>query len=281
MGIDDPHPPVGASDAHAKSPAGTHCRQTAGVALRAFLDLIEETAVDGKISVEAARRVAEAIMAANGPIATVYSHAEIACEDAFTTRRIESQRRDRLGWLITQNFAHLLDDPQSGIGRKNLAQFFAAIRMILGDEMHETMRARCAVLAELYRTPEGIVDWDRFYVDAEADLLREQVLVAIARSFRRFEPRVDWFLIVMNCNATAVSLGSGAFIPRKPDEKIIQDFSIRSFCHLFQALFEPVRPESFDVAGRAAFAARWGSPPEKIFGPLLVELQGLCRQGKA
>ncbi len=281
MGIDDPRPPAGIADGQVKPPAGTHCRQTAGVALRAFLDLIEETAIDGKIAVETARRIADAVMSANGPIATVYAHAEIACEDVFTTRRIESQRHDRLGRLITQNFAHLFEDPQSGVGRKNLAQFFAALRMILGDETHEAMKARCAVLAELYRTAEGIVDWDRFYDDTEAGLLREQVLVAIARSFRRFEPRADWFLIVMNCNTTAVSLGSGAFIPRKPDEKVIQDFSARSFCALFQALFEPVRPDHFDEAGKAAFATRWGSPPEKIFGQLFIDLQALCsRQGK-
>lgn len=281
MGIDDPRASIGTSDGQAKPQPGTRCRQTAGIALRAFLGLIEEAAVDGNISVETARRIAEAVMAANGPIATVYAHAELGCEDAFTVRRIEGQRHDRLGRLITQTFAHLLDEPKSGIERKNLTQFFAAMRMILGDDVHESMKAHCAVLAESYRTPEGIIDWERFYVDPEALLLREQVLVAIARSFRRFEPRVDWFLIVMNSNATAISLGSGAFIPRKADDKMAHEFTERNFCRLFQTMFDTLRPECFDAPAKTAFIARWGSPPEKIVGPLLVDLQRLCSRAGA
>lgn len=262
----------------AKPQPGSRCRNTAGVALRAFLDLLEEAAADGKVSVETARRIAEAVMAAGGPIAAIYARAELACDEAFSIRRIESQRHDRLGRLIVHPFAHLLDTPCSGVERKNLPQFFTAIRMILGDEAHEALKARCAVLAEMFRTPEGIIDWERVYDDPEAALIREQVLVAIARSFRRFEPRVDWFLIVMNSTATAVSLGSGAFIPRKADDRPAQEFAERSFCRLFHALFAGCRPEDYDTAARAAFAERWGAPPEKVFGPLCVDLKRLCNR---
>ena len=41
------------------------------------------------------------------------------------------------------------------------------------------------------------------------------------------------------------------------------------------ALFADMRPEAFDDARRAAFVERWGSEPEKIFGPLFVELRRL------
>lgn len=276
MGVEDVRPPpVGGTALPVKPALGVHCRHTAGVAIRAFLDLLEEAATDGKVTVEQARRVADAIMSAEGPIGTVYARAESACESAFTIRRIESQRHDRLGRLIAQTFAHLLDAPKSGMERKNLEQFFAAMRMILGDDVHEALKARCAVLVELYRDADGSVDWERFYADSEAALIRERVLVAIARSFRRFEPRVDWFLIVMNSTMSSVSLGSTAFIARKPEDRPAHEFTERNFCRLFEALFAGCRPEALDEAGHAAFAKRWGSPHEKVFGPLFVDLKRL------
>lgn len=277
MGVEHIQPLTGKTP-QVKPALGAHCRHTAGVALRAFLDLLDEAATDGKVTMEQARRIADAIMAAEGPIATVYTRAELACEDAFTVRRIESQRHDRLGRLITQTFAALLDQPKSGMERKNLAQFFAAMRMILGDDVHEAMKARCAVLVELYRNGEGLIDWERFYLDSEAVLIREKVLVAIARSFRRFDPRVDWFLIVMNSTTTSISLGSTSFIARKPEDMPEREFTERNFCRLFEAMFASCRPEEFDESARAAFEKRWGSTPEKIYGSLFVDLQRLSNR---
>lgn len=256
--------------------AGTRCRQTSAVAIRTFLDLMEEAAVDGRIGLDQARRIAEAIIGAEGPITAVYARAEAGCEDAFTIRQIDGLRRDRLGRLMARPFAHLFDEPGSGIERKNLPQFFTAIRMILGDDEYEARKARCGEIAEGCRDADGMVDWNRFHVDSEAAAIREQVQVAIARSFRRFEPRVDWFLIVMNSTTSAISLGSSAFIPRKAEDKPAHEFTERNFCRLFEALFADWRPENVDEARRAAFEKRWGSPPGKIFGPLFVDLQGLA-----
>lgn len=270
MGVEDDEGHGGAKT------AGTRCRQASAVALRTFLDLMEEAAVDGRIGLDQARRIAEAIIGADGPITAVYARAEAGCEEAFTIRQIDALRHDRLGRLVTRPFAHLFGLPAAGIERKNLPQFFTALRMILGDDEYDALKARCGEIAEGCRDAEGIVDWDRFHADDEAAAIREQMLVAIARSFRRFEPRVDWFLIVMNSTTSAISLGSSAFIPRKAEDKPAHEFTERNVCRLFEALFADWRPEHFDEARRAAFEKRWGSPPAKIFGPLFVDLQGLA-----
>jgi hypothetical protein len=258
--------------------AGKKCRVTAGISVRAFLDLLEEASVDGLVSMDAARRIGAAILSARGPLAEHYSASENACDAAFTLQRIERQRVDFLGRLIAQPFSYLLDDQAAGIERKHLTQLFAAVRMMVGEETHEDLRHRAALAAERHRTPEAMVDWPAFYEDAEAMAVFEQVLVTIARSFRRFEPRKDWFLIVMNSNPSTVSVAPNVFIAKKPEDKVLREFSEAHMCRLFKALFATHRPETFDPARRKAFTEQWGTEPDKVFGPLFVELLALCNQ---
>ena len=107
----------------------------------------------------------------------------------------------------------------------------------------------------------------------------ESTLVAIARSFKRFAPRKDWFLIVMNNDPQAVSLGSNMFLPKKSDEKRDHEFGVLNFVSLFRALFATVRLSDFDHQRRARFLARYGAAPETVFGGLFIELTGIeqCR----
>lgn len=280
MGTHDTRPPATLAGRGTTfvSPSGRRCRATAAVAVRALLDLIDEAAVDGHVSVESARRIGAAVLSASGPLSSHYCRAESSCEAAFELVLVERSRIDTLGRLLTHSFAHLLDDPVAGIERKHLAQFFAAVHMILGEETREALKARCGATADRYRTGEGLVVWDEFYEDDEAALILEQVLVTIARSFRRFDPRKDWFMIVMNSNPSTVSLGSNVFVAKKPEDKVVREFSDIHLCRLFKALFASVRMDTFDDPRRRAFTARWGSEPDKVFGPLFVEMQGLCLQ---
>jgi len=243
--------------------------------MRAFIDLMREAAIDGKVTVDDIYRIGSAVMSAEGPLMSYYARCETACGRLFAMATIEKQRTDFFGRLIVWPFEHVLNQAGSGIERKNLAQFFAAIRMILGEEVHEELRTRCTLLIECHRNEEGLIDWQSYFHDAESYYILEQVLVTVARSFRRWEPRKDWFLIVMNSNPASLSLGSSAFVPRRPEDKLTQSFTEIHVCRLLEALFAGMRPEDFEGERRTAFRQRWGSEPEKVFGPLFVELKRL------
>lgn len=279
MGAQDLVPPSNSeAGGPAKSGAGKRCRNSAAVAVRAFLDLLEESSSEGVVTIDTARRIANAIMSAGGPLSTHYVRAEAECDAAFALIRVEKQRVDLFGRLITQPFAHLLREERTGIERKHLPQFFAAVRMMLGEEIHDDLKARCVAVAEHHRTEEGPVAWDAFYADPDAQTVLEHVLVTIARSFRRFEPRKDWFLIVMNSNPSTISLGSNVFVAKKPEDKAVREFSEPNLCRLFKALFAQMRPEHFEAPRRKAFVEKWGSEPDKIFGNVFVELEMLGQQ---
>jgi hypothetical protein len=170
----------------------------------------------------------------------------------------------------------LLDAPGSGIERKHLPQFFAAMRMMLGDDLHAELKARTKLIAETHRGDDGLISGDGLYADPRARVVQERVLVSIARSFRRFEPRKDWFLIMMDSSPTAVSVASNAFVPKKPEDKATHQFSERQMVHLFEALFQTVHPSTYDDAQRADFVERFGSDPQTVFGPFFVELRALA-----
>ncbi|MGE5545752.1 MAG: hypothetical protein ACM33T_02560 [Solirubrobacterales bacterium] len=252
--------------------SGKRCRDMVGVTIRAFVNLLQDAAIDDKVTMDGVRRIAQAILSAGGPLAVYYARTESMCAATFELAAIGNRRTDYLGRLITEPFAHLLDDPDSGIDRKHLAQFFAAIRMIVGDEAHADLQARATVIAESHRGDQGMIDWDSFHDDPEIRAILEQVQVTVARSFRRFDGRKDWFLLLMNQTMASVSLASNAFVPRKPDDKPPPEFKEEQMARLFDALFQRTRPDGYTTARRDAFVKRWDAPPEKVFGPLHVEI---------
>lgn len=261
-----------------REPGGKRCRGVAGIAIRALIDLLDESTTDGAVTMDVVRRIANAVLSARGPLSDYYANWENGCDSAFTLRRIEQQRTDFIGRIVTQPFAALLDDREAGLERKHLAQFFAAVRMIVGDEPFDGLRTRANEAAERHRTPEGMVAWDDFYRDFDVMQVFEQIAVAIARSFRRFEPRKDWFLIIMNSSPSSISTASNAFIPKKAEDKVTREFSEAHMVRMFVALFSEFRLETFTPERRDVFMERWGSDPEKVFGPLFVSLLSMAQQ---
>lgn len=277
MGAQDAAPQVETDAAMLmREPGGKRCRGVAGVAVRALIDLLDESAVEGAVSMDVVRRIANAVLSARGPLSEYYANWEMGCDSAFTLRRIERQRTDFIGRILTQPFAALLDDPDSGIERKNLPQFFAAVRMIIGEEPFEKLRTRANEAAERHRTTESVVAWEDFYRDFDVLLIFETMAVAIARSFRRFEPRKDWFLIIMNSSPSSISTASNAFIPKKAEDKVTREFGDGHMSHMLLTLFSEFRLETFTPERKAAFMERWGSEPEKVFGPLFVSLLAMA-----
>ncbi|MBC7952393.1 MAG: hypothetical protein H7Z12_11325 [Rhodospirillaceae bacterium] len=261
--------------AHDDTIEGVHCRSMAVQTLKAFLAALERHATGGMISLDNARRAAAALIGGDPTMATAFARSEAHCEASFALANVERQRHDHLARLVTRPFAHLLDDPAVGLERRHLGQLFAAMRMMLGDEIHVELKGRAAIIADEHRGPDGLVDWDAFYGDDRSRELLETVLVTMAKSFRRFEPRKDWFLIMMNSTPSSVSVGSNAFVPLKPEDRVKGQFTEGHLARLFDAMFEPMRPNHFDAASRAAFAQRFGATPEALFGPFFVEIRAM------
>lgn len=257
---------------------GLPCRKVTGVAVRALLDLVGELAVDGKVAMADIHRVADAILGGSGPLGAVYARAEQGCEAVFNRAAIERQRRDPFGRLIAQSVVGLLDQPP-GIERRRLGQLFVAIRLMVGEEEHEELRARAVLLAKKHRVG-GIVEWDAFHVAPEAALILEHVLVSICRSFKRFDARRDWFLVVLNASPSAVSLGSTSFTPLRPDERAKLAFTEGHMARLFEGLFATMRPDTFDSTRLRGFSKRWNATPDKVFGPFFLEVARLHMQAR-
>jgi hypothetical protein len=278
MGAQETEPVIETGGAMGPRDAGgKRCRSVAAVAVLALTDILEESAVDGLVSMDDVRRVAKAVLAARGPLGEHYTMWEDGCDSAFSLRRIEQQRNDFMGRIITRPFSDCFDDKNSGIERKHLPQFFAAVHMIIGDEPFGALRERANKAAERHRTEDGLVNWPDFYADEQVRAILEEVLVTMARSFRRFEPRKDWFLIIMNSSPSCVSTASNAFIPKRPEDKVLREFSEAHMVRLFQALFASCRPDTFTTERKVAFMEKWGSEPEKVFGQLFVNLAELAQ----
>jgi hypothetical protein len=258
--------------------SGLACRKVSGVAIRALLDLVGELAVDGKVDLFDISRVAEAILGGSGPLSSVYHRTEQGCEAAFNRAAIERQRRDPFGRLIAEHVVGLLDSPP-GIERRRLGQLFTAIRLMVGEEEHEELRARAILLAKTHRSG-GIVDWEAFHADSDAKEIIEHVLVGICRSFKRFDARRDWFLVVLNASPSAVSLGSTSFTPLRPDERAKLAFTEGHMARLFDGLFATMRTDTFDSTRLRGFSKRWNATPDKVFGAFFLELARLHMQAK-
>lgn len=255
---------------------GARCRSTAGIVVRAFAGLLEEQAVGGQVSVDTIRRTCQAVGGAGDLLDDLYAGAERTCQDLFVLRQVDAQRVNYVGRIVTKTFAHVLDDRSSGITRSHLGRFFAALRMILGEEVYDEIQGRCAAIAaEASSGNGGVTRWEAFYRHPETLLIRERILVSVARIFRRFEARMDWLLIVMNSSPGSRSLGGGAFVAAKPGKRCTDDFDAAKFLKVFQALFAPCDLQDWDEGMRKAFQARWQVTPEAVFGPLLAELAQL------
>lgn len=250
---------------------GKRCKQIAETVLQVLLGLVDEVAVDGRFAVKDLHRIIEAIQTVGGPLPAIYTEAQKQCSIAFHRASIEGMRRYHLNRLITEPFVTLLDRPE-GIERNRLGQLFLAIRMMIGEEEHEGLRARADSLAEIHRGADGIVDWEEFHADPEAKLILENIQVGIANSFRRNDARRDWFLVVLNASPSAVSVGSTAFTPLKPEDRARFAFNESHMAHIFDPLFASVRRETFFGERLRVFSKRWNMAPDKLFAPLFLDI---------
>lgn len=232
---------------------GRRCRMQWEPVLNNFLDVLDRAARNGSIEMEQVRLLADAFLRAEGPMAEYYAKSEGRCIDAFAAQSNDHKRQDHLGRLVAKPFAGLFTQA-GGMDRRHLPQFFSTIRMILGDEVHADLRARAKLIAEAHRDENGVVNWEAFHADPRAVRILDRVRAMIAKSFRRFEPRKDWLLLVMNQAPVSVSLGSNIFVQKGQAQREVPPFTERQMLQMFDALFADLAPGRLSADRQTALA---------------------------
>ncbi len=252
------------------------CRVAGNFAIGVFLELMREAASDGVVKMEDAERVARTVMDAKGPLETFYRQTFAEWTAAYEETKIQGQRINVFGRLVVETFAHLFDDPKSEITRELLPRFFTALYMLLGDQDLAECREICMVVANEKRAELGDTPiWQAYFADRRCKAVLDRTLVTIARRFKRFEIRKDWFLTIINTDQENISLAGNVFIPKEKNPTAGKAFTNRNFYLLFTALFDSVRLRNLDEARKANFEERFGETPKKIFGRFFVELEKL------
>lgn len=250
---------------------GFPCHRTAAFAIKAFAGALEAESVDGTVSVAVIRRLCDALSRDPGPLAPRFATAESDCASQFAARQLDQQRRNYVGRIFVKKISTILTDDGDGLKRSHLPQLFHALTIILGEEACADLRRRCEEVLEVLSRDGEVTRWDEFYAAPEIRLVLQNIQVAIARAFRRFDLRKEWFMTIMNSGATCQSVGS------KKKTESPDYFTEQHLLQLLGALFDEFR--KMDEAATKTFIERWGVEPEQVFGQIFVELakEGVLR----
>ncbi len=167
---------------------------------------------------------------------------------------------------MTRPLAPLLDS--EALSRDALPNFFNFLRLVLGEEV-DALQARCVEIHDEIKAAQvEAFTWDAFFADERAKAVLYRVLARIAETFRRFEPRREWFIGIMQYNPASIGISSTVFLPNRNRESYL--FGVDEFTAMFRHLFTPVTR----LAGtdRALFERELGATPETVFAPLFKEL---------
>lgn len=179
-----------------------------------------------------------------------------------------AKRKDLFRRVLVHPIGPLLDSGQ--FDRALLPNYFAFFKHLLGDGK-DVFTAECeAVAAELAATHGADYGLDAFYDHPRIKAILYQIWVRIVRSFQRFEMRRQWFIDLMSFDPSSEPVSAHFYIERKhtPDE--VHRFTGRNFYELFNTLFAAARHLSPEEA--QLFERTVGSPPDKVLGPFLKEL---------
>ena len=186
---------------------------------------------------------------------------------AVATEMTQERRGPSFRRLMVHPLTELLES--EALSRSVLPNYFNFLHLVLGDQQ-DALTDECeAILAEVRQDPH--FTWDFFYDDPRAKAVLWGVLLRIAEAFKRFEPRRDWFISLMQNSLHAVSIAPNAFVPlahQEEDNKVT--FGKPQFDLLFGALYRPLLRLS--AQDSASFTRLFGAPPGKLVAPLVEKL---------
>lgn len=187
---------------------------------------------------------------------------------AVASEMAQERRADPFRRLMVHPLTEVLES--GGVSRTLLPNYFNFLHLVLGDDGQAELTRQCeAILEEVKGDPH--FTWDFFYDDPRARAVLWTVLMRIADAFKRFEPRRDWFIGLMQNRMHAVSIAPNAFVPLvHSEEEDKAQFGVPQFNLLFTALY---RPLLWMAAGDdAAFTRLFGAPPAKLVAPFVEKL---------
>jgi len=238
--------------------ASSELRRFAGRVVEAFILAVDRQYNGGPVGPDLLRKAG-----------AVFSVSPLMLEmaDAAARNLASEEVVDPYQRLLLSPLAELFQTGE--LSRDILPNYFNFIHLVMGDGQAALAEACAAIVAKMKTEPFPPFSWDDFLADQRARLVLWTVLLRIAESFRRFDPRRDWFMKLMQYDRQAVSLAANAFIPRPKaeDDSPKAIFGEDQFKLLFGALFVPMKklgPEeqaafrkSFDQTVEAAFASIW------------------------
>lgn len=253
------------SDPVMSSRGASQIRQTANTLLDAFIAAVEKGFGENRPSPADLRRVAAALKE-SPDLEPVYERAFAELQNGVLSQANEAQRVEVFHRLMTRPLDPLLDS--EALSRDALPNFFNFLRLVLGEEV-DALQARCVEIHDELKAAQGeAFTWDSYYADPRAKAALYRVLARIAETFRRFEPRREWFIGIMQYTPASIGITSTVFMTNRNRESYL--FGVDEFTAMFRHLFTPVK----DLAGedRALFERELGTTPEAAFGPLFKDL---------
>jgi len=243
----------------------SHIRQTANTLLDAFIAAVEKGFGNNRPSADDLKKLAEALKV-SPDLEPVYERAFADLQTNVLSQANEAQRVEVFHRLMTQPLDPLLDSET--LSREALPNFFNFLRLVLGEEV-DALQARCVEIHDELKARHGeAFTWEQFFNDERAKAVLFRVLARIAETFRRFEPRRDWFIGIMQYTPASIGITSNVFVPNRNRESYL--FGEDEFRLMFRHLFAPVK--ALSPADRALIERELGSAPEAVFGPLFKEL---------
>lgn len=240
-------------------------RETANTLLDAFIRAVEQADAGGKLSLADLTRVADALKA-SPELEPIYERAYAEIASGVMQQAQEAQRVEVFHRLMTHPLDPLLDAGE--LSRDALPNFFNFLRLVLGEEVDTLQEQSVALHDELKAKFGDAFTWDMVYTDERAKLILFRVLARIAETFKRFEPRRDWFISVMQYTPASIGVAHNVFVPNKGRESYV--FGEAEFRRMFRHLFAPVK--SMSEADRALYEREFGASPDAAFAALLREL---------
>lgn len=248
------------------SRGASQIRETANMLLDAFIEAVERGFGDNRPSATDLKRLAAALKE-SPDLEPIYEKTFAELQTGVLHHANEAQRVEVFHRLMTRPLDPLLDSEQ--LSRDALPNFFNFLRLVLGEEV-DTLQARCVEIHDELKAAHGeAFTWDRFYADRRAKAVLYRVLARIAETFRRFEPRRDWFIGIMQYTPASIGITSTVFVQNKNRDFYL--FGIDEFTRMFRHLFAPVK--ELAAEDRSLFERELGATPESVFGPLFKELE--------
>ena len=186
---------------------------------------------------------------------------------AVASEMAQERRADPFRRLLVHPLTELLES--EAVSRALLPNYFNFLHLVLGDQQDALTRQCEEIVDEVRKDPH--FTWDFFYDDPRAKAVLWGVLLHIVEAFKRFEPRRDWFISLMQNRMHAVSIAPNAFVPlAHSEEDNVVSFDKPQFDLLFGALFRPLL--RLAAQDDAAFTRLFGAPPARLIRPLVEKL---------